>query len=390
MSASIYLNQARQGTIRRGHPWVFPKAILRQTPQVKTGQLVDVFSADGQKVGVGVYNEHSLYRVRMLAYAFESINTESIPSIVAYRLKQAIELRNLLLLPNASTTAYRLVNSEGDGLSGLTMDCFNDVVVVSSTAYWVQAHKESICSMICEQLSPKKIIWFAQAKPLAQDGWLLEDSNDASGTEVVLEAGIRYQVDFSNTQKTGLFIDQRENHQRLAALVKDKRVLDLYTYTGGFALHAAKAGATSVTAVDSSAQAIALAKENAALNDCESIEFIEADARDYLVKAGDYDVIILDPPKLVPSQRHAEKAKNYYRFLHREVFKHMRPGSLLMTCNCSSALSSEEFSELVSSQAIVSGKMARTIGVYGPASCHPTLAVFPEGRYLTAVLLAVF
>jgi 23S rRNA (cytosine1962-C5)-methyltransferase len=389
MSAAIYLNQARQGTIRRGHPWVFPKAILRQTPQVKTGQLVDVFSSDGEKVGVGVYNEHSLYRVRILAYAFENINTDSIPSIVAYRLKQAIELRNLLLLPNALTTAYRLVNSEGDGLSGLTMDCFNDVIVVSSTAYWVQAHKESICSMIREQLNPEKIIWLAQSKPLAQDGWLLENSNEASGNEVVLEAGIRYQVDFSNTQKTGLFIDQRENHQRLAALVKDKRVLDLYTYTGGFALHAAKAGARCVTAVDSSAQAIVLAKQNAALNACESIDFIEADARDYLVKAGDYDVIILDPPKLVPSQRHAEKAKNYYRFLHREVFKHMRPGTLLMTCNCSSALSSEEFSELVSSQAMVSGKIARTIGVYGPASCHPTLAVFPEGRYLTAVLLAV-
>ena len=389
MSAAIYLHQTRQGNIRRGHPWVFPKAILRQTAQVRTGQLVNVFCADGEKLGVGVYNEHSLYRVRMLAYAFENIDTESIPSIVAYRLKQAITLRSLLLLPNASTTAYRLVNSEGDGLSGLTIDRFNDVIVVSSTAYWVQAHKESICSMIREQLSPQKIIWFAQSKPLTQDGWLQADTNDASGTELVWEAGIGYQVDFSNTQKTGLFIDQRENHQRLAALSKDKRVLDLYTYTGGFALHAAKAGAKSVTAVDSSAQAIALATQNAALNNLHSIEFVEADARDYLVKAGDYDIVVLDPPKLVPSQRHAEKAKNYYRFLHREVFKHMRSGSLLMTCNCSSALSSDEFSELVSSQAMISGKIARTLGVYGPASCHPTMAVFPEGQYLTAVLLAI-
>jgi len=138
----------------------------------------------------------------MLAYAFENIDTESIPSIVAYRLKQAITLRSLLLLPNASTTAYRLVNSEGDGLSGLTIDRFNDVIVVSSTAYWVQAHKESISSMIREQLSPQKIIWLAQSKPLTQDGWLQAETNDASGTELVWEAGISYQVDFSNTQKT--------------------------------------------------------------------------------------------------------------------------------------------------------------------------------------------
>lgn len=388
MKAVIYLHQAKQGTVRRGHPWVFPKAIVRQTDSVITGELVDVFSADGELIGVGVYNEHSLYRVRMLAYAFETVDTSSIANIVIHRLKQALLLRQSLGLPNEATTAYRLFNSEGDGLSGLTIDRFNTSCVVSCSAYWVEAHKDTICQAIRDLMSGE-VIWIAQAKPLAQDGWKQASNKDVTGTEQVREAGVLYQVDFANTQKTGLFLDQRENHQRIAALAKGKRVLDLYTYTGGFALHAAMAGAVAVTAVDSSAQAITLAKRNAQLNKLDFIEFIEADARDYLIKAGDYDLVILDPPKLAPSQRHIQQAKNYYRFLHREVFKPMQAGSLLMTCNCSSALSTQEFTELVSSQAAAAGKIARILGVYGPASCHPTLAAFPEGHYLTAVLFSV-
>ncbi len=389
MKSAVYLHQSRQGTVRRGHPWVFPKAILRDKGKLCTGELVDVFSADEELLGVGVYNEHSLYRVRLLAYAFESIDTTSIATLVTHRLQQALLIRNSIGLPNASTSAYRLFNSEGDGLSGLTIDRFNERCVVSSSAYWVEAHKDIICQAIYDVMSIEHVIWLAQMKPLKQDGWQGDVNQDVTGTEKVLEAGIVYQVDFSNTQKTGLFLDQRENHQRIGALAQGKRVLDLYTYTGGFALHAAKAGATRVTAVDSSAQAIALAKRNAELNDIDFIEFIEADARDYLAKSGDYDLVVLDPPKLVPSQRHLQRAKNYYRFLHREVFNYMQKGSLLLTCNCSSALTTQEFSELVSSQAMASGKIARILGVYGPASCHPTLASFPEGQYLTAVLLAV-
>ena len=154
-------------------------------------------------------------------------------------------------------------------------------------------------------------------------------------------------------------------------------------------MHAAKAGAVAVTAVDSSEQAITLALRNAQLNNITCIDFVEADARDYLVNAGEYDLVILDPPKLAPSQRHLQQAKNYYRFLHREVFKYMHAGSLLLTCNCSSALSTLEFTELVSSQAMAAGKMARILGIYGSASCHPTLAAFPEGQYLSAVLLGI-
>lgn len=389
MRAKVILLAAKQNTVLRGHPWIFPKAIAKSSGTLVTGQLVDIYNEAGERLAVGAYNEHSLYRVRVLALADENFNSQDYQSIVQHRLEQANKIRACLNLPNQQTTAYRLFNSEADGLSGLTVDRFNTICVVSSTAFWVELNKDIIIKTLNALFPNDDIIWIPQAKSLKQDGWQQVETQPAAQSAQVLEEGIMYQVEFAHAQKTGLFLDQRENHKRLAGLCHGKKVLDLYTYTGGFALHAAKAGALEVTAIDSSAQAIAQGRQNASLNKLSNVEFIEADARDYLVKAGDYDVVVLDPPKLVPSQQHIQKAKNYYRFLHREVFKHMKTGSLLMTCNCSSALSSQEFSALVSAQATAVGKQARILGIYGPASCHPTLASFPEGNYLTAILLAL-
>lgn len=388
MNAKVFLLAAKQNTIVRGHPWIFPKAIARTFGKLVTGTLVDVYTADELLIGVGVYNEHSLYRVRMLALAAEQVDM-NLNALIDHRFQQANQIRLCLDLPNESTTAYRLFNSEADGLSGLTIDRFNQICVISSSAYWVELNKEIIIEALQKLVPKDQIIWMSQTKSLNQDGWKQSAQEVIQLNAQVLEVGVIYQVEFANAQKTGLFLDQRENHQRIAQFAKDKRVLDLYSYTGGFALHAAKAGARWVTAIDSSAQAIEQAKINAELNGLTNLEFIEADARDFLVRAGEYDIVVLDPPKLVPSQQHVQRAKNYYRFLHREVFKHMKSGSLLMTCNCSSALSSHEFCSLVSSQAGAVGKQARILGIYGPASCHPTLAVFPEGNYLTALFLAV-
>lgn len=390
MTAAVILVSEKSAPILKGHPWVFPKAIAKVTGHPKTGDLVAIKNDNGELIGVGAYNETSLYRVRVLALQHEGIAPLDYPGIIQHRLKQAALVRQALQLPDASTTAYRVFNSEADGLSGLTIDRFNNVCVVASSAYWVELNQSLIKDALKTHFPDDHILWSSQAKPLGQDGWegpLATDLN-LEPTDI-LEAGIIMHVDFANAQKTGLFIDQRENHARIAALAKGKSVLDLYTYTGGFALHAAKAGATRVTAIDSSAQAIEHAQRNAALNQLTQIEFIEADARDYLARASEYDIVVLDPPKLVPSRKHLEKAKNYYRFLHREAFKAMKSGSLLMTCNCSSALNAQEFCNLVSSQAAVVGKQARILGVYGPASCHPVLNAFPEGNYLTAVLIAV-
>ena len=390
MHPVVILDHGKEKPVLKGHPWIFPKAIAKSTGVLVTGDLVDVFDAKGHLIAKGIYNEHSLYRVRVLLLATEIIADPSLVGIITHRLHQALKVRHAINLPCALTTVFRLFNSEADGLSGLTVDCFGHVVVVSSTAFWVQQHQATIQAVLHELLGNIDILWVPQVKSLKQDGWTVAESEVTVPHIVeVKENGIIYRVDFALMQKTGLYIDQRENHQRIASLAEGKRVLDLYTYTGGFALHAAKAGATHVTAVDSSKAAIDMARENAQLNHLSQIEFVVADSRDYLDKAGDYDLIILDPPKLVPSRRHVEQAKNYYRFLHREIFKFMQTGSLLLTCNCSSALSMSEFLTLVTSQASPVGKQVRVLGSYGPSSCHPVLASFPEGNYLTAVLLAI-
>lgn len=389
MKAKVTLVAEKQNTVLRGHPWIFPKAIAQYSGKLITGELVEIVSAEGVSLGVGAYNEHSLYRVRVLALSTEQIDRSNYKSLITHRMRQASLVRQCLDLPNDQTNAYRLLNSEADGLSGLTIDCFNQYCVVASSAYWVELNKSIIVQVLQELFPQNQIIWIPQSRPLSQDGWKEIQLEKLQRNTQVLEEGVIYQIEFAHTQKTGLFLDQRENHSRMAQLSRGKRVLDLYTFTGGFALHAAKAGALHVTAVDSSAQAIEQAKNNAVLNNLNTIEFIKADAREYLIMAGEYDVVILDPPKLVPSQKHLQQAKNYYRFLHREAFKYMRSGSLMMTCNCSSALSSQDFCSLVSAQASAMGKQARILGIYGPASCHPTLAAFPEGNYLTAVLLAV-
>lgn len=390
MIAQITLAAAKQNTILRGHPWVFPKAIKTSKGRLITGELIAIHNSEERVIGFGVYNEHSLYRVRILFLTDDLREVLTLDAIVRQRFQQAFTVRTLLQLPNSETNAYRLFNSEADGLSGITIDRFNKICVISSSAYWVEHHRILIMDVLHDLLPQDQVLWFSQTKALLQDGWMLnsEPNIDNIYTDI-LEAGIRYHVDFSCSQKTGLFLDQRDNHQRVASVCNGKKVLDLYCYTGGFALHAAKAGAIQVKAIDSSAAAIQQAQYNAELNGLNQIEFITADARNHLSEAQYYDVIILDPPKLVPSRSHAEKAKNYYRFLHRELFKSMKSGSLLMTCNCSAALSAHEFGMLVSTQARMVAKDIRILGVFGPALCHPTLVSFPEGNYLCAILLVV-
>lgn len=386
----IVLSYVKQPKILAGHPWVYPKAIEQIIGMPKAGDWVEVLDSKQLKIGGGFYNPDSLYRVRIIADAPLIKKHARWTDVIKSRLERAFLLRQTLGLPSKETTAFRLCNSESDGVSGLIIDKFNDIIVVASSALWVELHREEILEILNELLPKHKIIWVGQPRPLAQDGYNEPYKDDTEGLIAkVKEGGVIFEIDFTNIQKTGIFTDQRENHQRIARMAKDKRVLDLYCYHGGFALHAAKAGASHVTAVDSSKFAIKHAKHNAELNNTPDIEWILGDARDYLNTAGDYDIVILDPPKLVPSKKHLPAAKELYRFLHRELFKCMKAGSVLLTCNCSSALTTKEFTELVCQQALVEQKAIQVLGTYGAAKCHPTLPIFPEGQYLTALLIAI-
>lgn len=388
MPNQIFLHANKQTKILQGHPWVFPQAIQTVKTKIRDGDWVEIYSAQGEKIAGGFYNGNSLYRIRVLASAKLMNQFSNWVDIVDFRLQQAIQKRCQLGLPNTNNTAYRLVNSEADGLSGLVIDVFNDIIVISSTAYWCELYRELLQSKIQALCPQQQLLWYGQDKALAQDGWGKPHRDNSSGLSTeILEAGIRYQIHFDQIQKTGIYLDQRENHARLAPLCQNKRVLDLYTYHGGFALHAARAKASMVMAVDSSAAAIEHAKRNAQLNQLDNIDWQLGDAKDYLSRAQHFDVIILDPPKLIPSKKDLPKAKNYYRFLHRELFKVMQEGSILLTCNCSAALSMQNFSELVAQQATLEGRTLQVLASYGPAICHPTLPIFPEGHYLSALLV---
>ncbi len=387
--AAVYLETKKSKPIVQGHPWVFPKAIAYNKGALKTGELVSVHAEDKSLIGWGVYNEHSLYRVRVLAYADEKFSEPSLADIIKVRFQNAKKLRELIGVPDSDTTAYRLCNSEGDGLSGVTADVFGDVIVVSSSAYWVEAHRKLIESTLQDLLSPREIIWISRSKTLQQDGWNKSSDSTSSMITEVKEDGLIYQIDFSQTQKTGLYLDQRENHQRIAALARDKRVLDLYCFTGGFSLHAAKAGAKEVLGIDSSAGAVKQATKNAELNSLNNVKFIEADVRESLALAENYDIVILDPPKLAPSRKHLDRAVQHYRFIHKEIFKFLKPGSVLMTCNCSSALTLDHFIHIIGESAAASHKHIRILGTFGAAADHPMLSAFNEGNYLQAVLLTI-
>lgn len=389
MFAKVILHAKKQQKIIDGHPWVFPAAIHHILGNPQPGDWVWVSDAEQKIIAAGFYNPHSMYRVRVIANRQLLSQFADWQAVVAHKLGQTYKLRQTMGLPNSSTNCYRLCNSENDGLSGLVIDVFNNIIVVSSTAYWVEQQRLFISNWIRQQFPHAILLWFGQLKPLSQDGWEHPYRDDPKGlSTTILEAGVQFSIHFDQVQKTGIYIDQRENHQRLAQLCKDKKVLDLYTYHGGFALHAAKSGAKSVTAVDSSAPAIEHAKRNAQLNQV-SIDWQVADAKLFLEKVGEYDVISLDPPKLIPSKKHLNAAKNLYRFLHRQVFRNIRSGCILMTSNCSSALNTQEFVNLVQQQALLEDKTIQILGVYGPSICHPVMPTFPEGQYLTAVLLAV-
>jgi 23S rRNA (cytosine1962-C5)-methyltransferase len=390
MTTKIFLNAAKQQKIIAGHPWVFPHAIQQIKGKPNTGEWVDVYDNEMNKIGGGFFNSNSLYRVRMIANKSLIEQFSNWQDIIQYRLEKALLLRTTLGLPNQANTAFRLCNSECDGLSGLVIDVLNDFAVVSSSAYWVEQNREQITHIIKTLLPKHQVLWFGQPKPLAQDGWTTPYRDTAQNLKTTIqEDSVLFEVHFENTQKTGIYIDQRENHARLARLCKGKKVLDLYTYHGGFAIHAAKAGAIEIKAVDSSEPAIEHAKRNAILNQTPDINWEVGDAKDFLNEAGHYDVVILDPPKLIPSKKHLNQAKNLYRFLHRQLFKVMQSGSILMTCNCSSALSMQDFTNLVAQQASNEGRQIQILGTFGPALCHPTLPIFPEGQYLSAILLSV-
>ncbi|XP_073155606.1 uncharacterized protein [Henckelia pumila] len=404
--AKVVLKKGKTQLFKDGSPMVYSGAVDRIVgrPPPKTGDVVLVADGTEKPIGWGLYNSVSMFCVRLMQLEDETAYDPScalnVDRLLETRISAAITLRELLGLPSADTNAYRLVNSEGDRLSGLIVDVFGDEAVIASSAAWVEKYKQQIKHHISQIKNINHITWRPSIEVLKEEGYDfpdsgVTDSSDPPRTVKVVENGISYLVSLEG-QKTGFYADQRENRQYIMSISDGQKVLDICCYTGGFALNAACGGALGVTGVDSSSPALEIAKENIVLNnlDPSKISFLRQDATNFMkgaISKGDsWDIVILDPPKLAPRRKVLQSATGMYRNLNCLAMQITRRGGLLMTCSCSGALTqSGTFLRILQGAACMAGRKITIIRQAGAACDHPIDPSYPEGAYLTTVLLRV-
>eukprot|EP00195_Chlamydomonas_chlamydogama_P004361 CAMPEP_0202919516 /NCGR_PEP_ID=MMETSP1392-20130828/76046_1 /ASSEMBLY_ACC=CAM_ASM_000868 /TAXON_ID=225041 /ORGANISM="Chlamydomonas chlamydogama, Strain SAG 11-48b" /LENGTH=661 /DNA_ID=CAMNT_0049612909 /DNA_START=45 /DNA_END=2030 /DNA_ORIENTATION=+ len=424
---TAYLQPGKARLFTDGSPMVFSGAIERlvlppgneETPVA--GDAVVLADTHGNLIGWGVYNPVSMFRVRVMQTAAE-MEAEvrscflDVPALLRKRVQQAAQLRRQLGLPSPQTNVYRLINGEGDRLSGVVADVLGDTVVVQSVAAWTQRYRRDIEAAITAATGLKQIVWRPQADILKEEGVQLPEavqqapeggtpaasgSADEAGADastssrvVVAEHGVKFYASPMG-QKTGYYADQRDSRVYLAPLCKDKTVLDLCCYSGGFAVHAGLSGASQVLGVDSSASALQMAEQNAELNGVSGrVKFQQGDITRYMKQALEegqqYDVVVLDPPKLAPNRASMERATIKYQRLNEQAMRLIKPGGLLMTCSCSGAMTqSGTFMQVLVGAARAAGRHLSILRDAGASPDHPLHPAYPEGKYLTNVTVVV-
>jgi len=345
-------------------------------------------------VARGLWNSASRLRVRL--YAFDAGQPLDEP-LWRRRLEAAVALRTALGLADPAGAA-RLVNSEGDDLSGLIVDRYGDYLAVQVTALAMALRLEPLCAMLADLVRPRGILLRGAERGLSRlEGLQLPDRvvhGDApQGPVFVAEHGLRFGVDLAEGQKTGFYLDQRDNRRAAAALAAGRRVLDVFCYSGGFTVACATAGARSVTAIDSSAKATALARANADLNGAANVAVETADAfarLDELRAAGErFGMVILDPPKFARSRAALDDALRAYHRINRLAVDLLEPGGILVTCSCSGSVSREDFLQLLAGVAQRGGRPLQLLECRGAAADHPVSASCLEGEYLKCVIARV-
>ena len=374
------------------HPWIFRKMVRRPKKQLTPGTLVEIRSGRGGFVGRGIYNPKSEIALRVLT---EHEATELGPEFFLERLRAAKSLRVDMLGLGYVTDAYRLVHAEADGLSGLVIDRFADTLVIKLYSAGYVKQLDWIVDGLRELYRGSRIVVRADETTAKREGFNAAEVNarfPATGRLTIRENGIKMLVDLESGHKTGFFLDQRDNRAHFASLVRGMRVLDCFTYTGGFAISAMKAGARSAVGVDLDEKALDVARENAKLNGVE-IEFVHADCFDHLrglIERGDeVDALVLDPAKLARVQAEIPRAKKSYGDVNRLACSVVRDGGLLLSCSCSGLVPEDEFLSIISRSAREAGCRLQVFKVSGAAPDHPVATHFPEGRYLKAVFARV-
>ncbi len=388
------LKAGREKSLLRRHPWIFSGAIERVNGQPQNGDTVAVHASQGTFLGYAAYNALSKISARMWSWQ-ESDRMDA--DFFRHKISVALAARRALNIAQHST-GIRLIHGEADGLPGLVVDQYNDVLVIQIGSAGAEKWRK-VCADILQDLCRPACIYErsdSDSRTLEglpeRNGVLLGTLPDAL---VLTEHGIHFGVDVAHGQKTGFYLDQRDNRALIGELAHDKDVLNCFCYSGGFSLYALRGGAKSVLSIDSSAEALQLAQHNVALNalDVERAQWQCEDVFQALRKLRDqnkkFDLIILDPPKFAPTAAFAEKAARGYKDINLLGFKLLNPGGMLATYSCSGGISDDLFQKIVAGAALDAGVEAQIVYKLHAAADHPVLLSFPEGAYLKGLLLRV-
>ncbi|MBX2903931.1 MAG: class I SAM-dependent rRNA methyltransferase [Chitinophagales bacterium] len=388
-SLKVTLHQNKTEAVRRFHPWVFSGAIKNIAGNPNDGDVVEVADEKGNFLGLGHYAKGSI-AVRIFSFAAE----KNIEKIFAQKIEAAIALRKQIgLWQNDVTNAFRLIHGEGDELPGLIVDIYGNTAVLQAHSKGMFQHRALIAALL--RRHSKGIIENVYSKSdaalkhkEATDG-LLEGNSLA--TEIN-EYKLRFKVELPTGQKTGFFLDQRENRRLLARYAENKKVLNTFCYTGGFSVYAAKAGAALVHSVDSSVRAIQLTNENMELNGCKRHESFTTDVFDFIHKqtqADFYDIIVLDPPAFAKNHGARHQAIQAYKRLNAAALQKVKKQGFIFTFSCSQAVNQEMFEGAVTAASIETGRKAKIIHRLTQPADHPVNIFHPEGEYLKGLVLAV-
>ena len=388
----VYLKAGKEESLKRFHPWVFSGAIARIEGEPEEGEIVDVYTSKKEFIACGHFQIGSI-AVRVLTFCQEEINRD----FWKRRLDVALDLRRSLnLVDNPENNTYRLVHGEGDNLPGLIIDVYGQTAVMQAHSAGMHVYRMEIAEALSEVMGDiVQHIYYKSETTLPFKADLGPENGFIKGgspENVALENGLKFHVDWLKGQKTGFFVDQRENRHLLERYSKGRNVLNMFCYTGGFSFYAMRGGANLVHSVDSSAKAIDLTNQNVELNfpGDERHQAFAEDAFKYLDRMGDqYDLIILDPPAFAKHRDALRNALRGYSKLNAKAFEKIKPGGILFTFSCSQVVDKKDFRNAVFTAAAQSGRSVRILHQLTQPGDHPVNIYHPEGEYLKGLVLYV-
>ncbi|HEX2261902.1 MAG TPA: class I SAM-dependent rRNA methyltransferase [Candidatus Binatia bacterium] len=386
----VYLKQGRDRPVRNGHPWIFSGAIEVIEGDPGAAGIADVFDSEKHWIARGLFSPRSQIRVRVLTWEKEEVDRD----FFTRRLSQALSIREKLL--REVTNAYRIVNGEGDFLPGLIVDRYNEFLVCQFFTAGMDFFKPLIIDSLSSLLTVKGVFEKSEGRVRDEEG--IEPSVGVLAGEPppetisIEENGFKFVVDVQRGQKTGFFLDQRDNRAFLTTISREKKILNCFAYSGAFSVYALAGGAKEIVSLDSSRPALDLAERNLALNGFEigGSELLKGDAFTYLKECDTaFEMIILDPPSLARKRGDVGAATGGYKFLNLHALRHVRPGGFLVTFSCSQHLSIDLFQKVVFGAAVDAGRRVTILKRLGQPIDHPVSLHHPEGEYLKGLVLRV-